>query len=96
MYLHLGENTSSPPLYGGPTINIQGGYDMFAINTNPLTNGPLRSVIIVVLITLIMCGMGVYYALCDYLNGAITDDDVCVTTKEELYADMAALMQGEV
>lgn len=69
---------------------------MFAINSNPLTNGPLCSVIIVVLITLIMCGMGAYYAVYDYLNGAITDDDVCVTTKEELYADMVRIMQGEV
>jgi len=58
---------------------------------NHLTDGPMHSLVVMVIITVVMIGMGVYYAVLNYLNATPGMDEV--TSKDELYTELAIRMR---
>lgn len=67
---------------------------MFAMNQ--YTSGPVYMLITMAIILVIACGMGLYYVVTDYLNGAIHEDDMRTYPKGDMYHDLATLSMDEV
>lgn len=67
---------------------------MFAMNQ--YTSGPVYMLITIAIIMVIACGMGVYYVVTDYLNGALDEGDMRTYPKGDMYHDLATLSMDEV